>query len=115
MEIGNKLSIISTLLKKVVDDIDCNNSNLSEEDQDEALGLLTNIVDDRTRVTKGYICNKMLHISSSTFDNYVRDNKIPKGIQVAFSKEITWSKKEIKKFKDSFIKRPYKRKEERSR
>lgn len=115
MAIENKLSIISTVLKKIIEDIDCDNSNLSEEDQDKALDFLTELVDDRSRVTKGYICNKILHISSSTFDNYVRDGKLPKGTQMAHSKELTWSRRGIKKFRDSFIKRPYKRKEERSR
>ena len=41
-----------------------------------------------------------LGVSRATFDNYVREGKIPKGTHQAGFKELSWSQKDL----DSFIK-----------
>ena len=94
------LRIIRDLLLKIVDNIDAGNSNLSDE---EALKLMTNLkelTDKEQRISKYQAC-QYLNVSRATFDNYVREGKLPKGKHTAGFKELSYSKKDL----DAFIER----------
>lgn len=71
-------SIIRTLLQKFIDDIDSDNCNITMEQQSKIISVLSNIANpDQSKVQA---CD-YLGVSRATFDNYVRDGFIPKGIK----------------------------------
>lgn len=91
------LRIIRNLLQKIIDDIDAGNSNINEADAIEVAKILT----EYTRKDKGiskYSACQYLNISRATFDNYVREGKIPKGKHEIRFKELRWYKKDLDKF-----------------
>lgn len=67
-------SIIRTLLQKFIDDIDSDNPDY--------------------RMSKVQACD-YLGVSRATFDNYVRDGFIPKGIKQEGFKELSWQKSDL--------------------
>lgn len=97
------LEIIRNLLIKIVKDIDAGNSNITENEAIELTKVLQSYTDKTIKLSKYQAC-QYLNISRATFDNYVKDGKIPKGTHQAGFKELSWSKKDL----DNFIKE-YKR------
>lgn len=94
------LGVIRNLLQKIIDDIDAGNSNISETDAIEVAKVLS----EYTRKDKGiskYSACEYLNISRATFDNYVREGKLPKGKHDIGFKELSWSKKDL----DEFVKK----------
>lgn len=89
------LKIIKKLLIKVIQDIDAGNSNITEEEGIEILQYLNNLTN--RRLSKYEAC-KYLNISRATFDNYVKDGKLPKGKKETGFKELSWSKLDLDKF-----------------
>lgn len=89
-------------LAQIISDIDAGNTNLEEDEEMEILSTITNIMDKKVKLSKYQACN-YLGISRATFDNYVREGKLPKGKKEQGFKELFWTKKElteaIKKFK----------------
>lgn len=90
------LSIIRGLLSEIIDDIDSDNSNMSEEDELKVVKLLKKYTRKDIPMSK-YQAYTYLNISRATFDNLVRDGKIPKGKKVEGFKELFWYKKDIDK------------------
>lgn len=91
------LRVIRNLLQKIIEDIDTGNSNISENDAIEIVKVLS----EYTRKDKGiskYAACEYLNISRATFDNYVREGKIPKGKHEIGFKELRWYKKDLDKF-----------------
>ena len=86
------LNIIRSLLGKIVNDIDAGNSNITEEEGKEIIKILTNI--SEPRLSKYQAC-QYLNVSRATFDNLVRDGKLPEGSRQAGFKEKFWKKSEI--------------------
>lgn len=90
------LQTIKRLLLSIIDDIDAGNSDISEE---EALKIAKTL---RTMVRKDIPMSKYqaytyLNISRATFDNLVREGKIPRGKKIPGFKELVWQKKDLKK------------------
>ena len=73
-------SIIANMLRKLADDIQVNNTNASEDELMEICDKLNYILDPN-RIMSKYEAAKYLHISRATFDNYVSQGLIPKGIK----------------------------------
>lgn len=91
------LRVIRNLLQKIISDIDSGNSNISETESIEIIKILS----EYTRKDKGiskYAACEYLNISRATFDNYVREGKIPKGKHEIGFKELRWYKKDLDKF-----------------
>lgn len=91
------IKTIRKLLIDIINNIDSGNSNMSEEGCIEALNLLKKFTDKDKRLSKYESC-KYLNISRATFDNYVREGKLPRGIKQVGFKELSWSKKDLDKF-----------------
>lgn len=94
------LSIIRKLLVDIIENIDAGNSNISEAEEFEVIEIIRRFTDKTERLSKYEAC-KYLNVSRATFDNYVRDCKLPKGKKVAGFNELSWSKKEL----DEYIKK----------
>lgn len=91
------LGVIRNLLCKIIDDIDCGNSNLTSEEALEFAKVLQSYTDKTKRLSKYQAC-QYLNVSRATFDNYVRAGKLPRGKHEAGFKELSWSKKDLDNF-----------------
>jgi predicted DNA-binding transcriptional regulator AlpA len=97
------LKVIKELLLKVIDNIDSGNSNISEDEGIEIIGMIKTLTDKTQRLSKYKAC-EYLNVSRATFDNYVREGKLPKGKKVAGFNELSWTKKELDEYKKKFKK-----------
>lgn len=88
------LGVIRSLLLKIVDDIDAGNSNISEGEAIEIVDSLKRFTDKERRLSKYAAC-EYLNVSRATFDNYVREGKLPRGKHEIGFKELSWDKKEL--------------------
>lgn len=88
------IELIKKYLLKIVDDIDAGNSNLTEAEATEIVDTLKRLSDREKRLSKYQAC-KYLNISRATFDNYVREGKLPKGNKESGFKELSWNKKDL--------------------
>lgn len=93
------LEIIKKLLQEIIDNIDSGNSNIDESEGEKIIKTIKELTNKEKRYSKYAAC-KFLNISRATFDNYVRDGKLPKGKHEAGFKELSWSRKDL----DTFIK-----------
>lgn len=91
------LKVIRNLLLKIVDDIDVGNSNITEEEALEIIDSLKKFTDKEKRLSKYAAC-QYLNISRATFDNYVREGKLPRGKHEISFKELSYSKKDLDEF-----------------
>lgn len=89
------LTIVKNLLKKILDDIDAGNSNITEAEEKQIIDMLTSITE--SRLSK-YQAMQYLNVSRATFDNLVREGKLPKGSRQAGFKEKFWKKSDILKY-----------------
>lgn len=88
------LQTIKKLLLNIVSDIDAGNSNIDEDEAMEIIKLLKESVRKDVPMSK-YQAYTFLNISRATFDNLVREGKLPKGKKVAGFKELQWFKKDL--------------------
>lgn len=86
------LAIVRNLLKKILDDIDAGNSNITEDEEKQIIDVLTSITEPRL---SKYQAMQYLNVSRATFDNLVREGKLPQGSRQAGFKEKFWKKSEI--------------------
>lgn len=94
------LKVIRSLLLKIVDDIDAGNSNISEGEAIKIVDSLKRFTDKEKRLSKYAAC-EYLNVSRATFDNYIREGKLPRGKHEIDFKELSWSEKEL----DEFVKK----------
>ena len=94
----NKLNILKNVLLQIIEDIDTGNSMASNEELDEIFDVINKTVNVQTKLSKYQAC-KYLRISRATFDNWVRDGKIPKGKKELGFKELFWTKSDLDKVK----------------
>lgn len=94
----SKLEILKMALSQLVGNIDSGNSNASDEQIDEMLDIINKTTNTQNKLSKYQAC-KYLNISRATFDNWVRDGKIPEGIKEQGFKEKFWVKSDLDKVK----------------
>lgn len=90
---------IGKLLRSVADNIDAGNTNITEDEATEICDYIGFMVNPESKLSK-YQATKFLNISRATFDNYVRDGKLPKGMDQQGFKEKFWYKRDLIKFKN---------------
>lgn len=91
------MKVLSNLFRKIADDIDCGNSNITENEALELIDSVKKFTDKTERISKYEAC-RYLNISRATFDNYVRAGLIPKGEHRIGFKELSWQKKDLDDF-----------------
>ena len=72
------LNVIKEQLLKIIENIDAGNSNISEEEAINTLKYIRELTDEDKRLSKYQVC-QYLNVSRATFDNYVREGKLPRG------------------------------------
>ena len=91
------LKEIKKQLLRIIDDIDCGNSDVTEEEELEILECLQKLTRKDTPISK-YQAYTYLNISRATFDNLVSEGKLPKGKKVAGFKELMWYKRDLNSY-----------------
>lgn len=91
------LGVIKKQLLKIIDDIDCGNSDISEEEAIEVAKVLSRYTRKDNPMSK-YQAYTYLNISRATFDNLVRDGSLPRGKKIAGFKELVWYKRDLNKY-----------------
>ena len=89
---------VKEALLNIVDRIDSNTSNLDREGALEIIELANRLTNTENKLSKYQAC-KYLKISRATFDNWVRDGKIPPGKKEQGFKELFWLMDDLKKVK----------------
>lgn len=89
------IGLIRSLLQNCIDRIDAGNSNLSAEEEMEVIEIFKNYTNKDRKLSKYQAC-KYLNISRATFDNYIRDGKIPRGKKEVGFKELFWKESELR-------------------
>lgn len=92
------LKVIRNLLLKIVDNIDAGNSNITENEAIELAKVLQSYTDKTVKMSKYQAC-QYLNVSRATFDNYVREGKLPRGKKEAGFKELFYTQKDLDEFK----------------
>lgn len=92
------LKVIRSILNKIIKDIDCGNSNITENEAMELTKVLQSYTDKTVKMSKYQAC-RYLNVSRATFDNYVRESKLPRGKKEAGFKELFWTQKDLDEFK----------------
>lgn len=82
-------------LKSLTKDLEKGNFECSEEEMESALDELAKFNSQR-HMSKESAC-MYLDISRATFDNLVREGKIPKGEKALGFKELGWKKSDLDK------------------
>lgn len=93
-----KIELLRLTLQNAINSIDCGNSNASEEQCDELIDIINKVVNTQNKLSKYQAC-KYLKISRATFDNWVRDGKLPKGRKEQGFKELFWYRSDLDNIK----------------
>lgn len=88
------INIIKKLLFQLINDLDAGNSNISEEDGEQIIEMIQKLSRKDEGISKYDAC-KYLNVSRATFDNLVREGKLPKGKHVSGFKELRFYKKDL--------------------
>ena len=91
------LKILRQLLAKLIDDIDADNTHLEEDDMLEIIDKLKELREKEIVFSK-YQAYTYLNISRATFDNLVKDKKLPRGRKEQGFKELRWYKKDLDRY-----------------
>ena len=92
------IKVIRNLLLKIVNNIDAGNSNITENEAMELAKVLQSYTDKTVKMIKYQAC-QYLNVSRATFDNYVREGKLPRGKKEAGFKELFYTQKDLDEFK----------------
>lgn len=87
--------VLSAQLKKIANDLDCGNTDASEDELVEVIDFVNKVVRRDEPLSK-YQAYTYLNISRAKFDNLVREGRLPKGQKVAGFKELRWYKRDLK-------------------
>ena len=88
------LKVIARMLRSIADKIDDGSISSNPEETMQVMETIKGFVDKEQRLSKYEAC-RYLNISRATFDNYVREGKLPKGQKQAGFKELSWSYKNL--------------------
>lgn len=88
------LKVIARMLRSIADKIDDGSISSNPEETMQVMETIKGFVDKEQRLSKYEAC-RYLNISRATFDNYVREGKLPKGQKQAGFKELSWSYKDL--------------------
>lgn len=94
------MQIIKKLLLQIIADIDAGNSNLTAEEEIKLLEAIKYLTTKDEGMSKYSAC-QYLNISRATFDNYVKEGKLPKGKHIIGFKELRFYKKDLNNFIES--------------
>lgn len=99
-KLNPKLKLLKDLMYELADNIDPNTCINQEDKVDTAIESLTILNRGIPRISKTEACEKILHCSTRTFDNYLKLGIIPPGHKRPHFKELSWREKDFDKAKE---------------
>lgn len=93
------LKLLSKELRDLADRIDSDNTYLTQDEQMEVIDFLKGFAKDKPM--SKYQAFNYLHISRATFDNLVKEGKIPPGKKQQGFNELQWFQKDLDKYRAS--------------
>lgn len=93
------LFLIKKYLEQIIQDIESGNSNISAEEELQIADLLVKFTDKNRKLSKYQAC-EYLGVSRATFDNLVREGKLPKGRKQQGFKELFYFESDLRKYKE---------------
>lgn len=99
-KVNIKLQLLKTLLYQIADNINPETCNQDEDSLDAAIDAVSKLNRGIPRISKTEACEKILHCSPRTFENYIQLGIIPPGRKVAHFKELSWSERDFDKAKE---------------
>lgn len=102
------LNTIKQLLLNLANNINSDNCSISEKEALELIHLLEaySAKAQNNRLSKYKAC-EALKVSRATFDNLVKQGKLPKGKKEEGFKELSWDKKDIDNYINNTTKKCY--------
>lgn len=91
------IKLLRKYLVNLIEDIDADNTNITEEEAIKLCGIVKEVTRKDERMSK-YKAYTYLNVSRATFDNYVAQGLLPKGTKEIGYKELSWYKKDLDKF-----------------
>lgn len=113
-----KLKVLRKVLEEAIANIDAGNSNHSDDELDDIISSLTKLNRGIKRISKREACERILHCSPSSFDNYIKLGLIPRGhkecgveigggtIKInipSFDKQLVFDYNDIETFKQNIL------------
>lgn len=99
-KLNPKLKLLKDLMYQIADNIDPNTCINQEDKVDAAIESLTILNKGIPRISKTEACERILHCSTRTFDNYLKLGIIPPGHKTPHFKELSWREKDFDKAKE---------------
>ena len=99
-KVNIKLQLLKTLLYQITDNINPETFNQDEDSLDAAIDAVTKLNRGIPRISKAEACERILHCSTRTFENYLQLGIIPPGRKVAHFKELSWCERDFYKAKE---------------
>lgn len=99
-KVNTKFKLLKDLLYQIADNINPETCNQDDESIDAAIEAVTKLNRGIPRISKAEACEKILHCSTRTFENYIQLGIIPPGRKVAHFKELSWSERDFDKAKE---------------
>lgn len=99
-KVNTKLKLLKDLLYQIADNTNPETCNQDDESIDAAIEAVTKLNRGIPRISKAEACEKILHCSTRTFENYIQLGIIPPGRKVAHFKELSWSERDFDKAKE---------------
>lgn len=92
--------LVKRALSNIIFNIDAGTSTFDDEETMQIVKFANGITNTENKLSKYQAC-KYLKISRATFDNWVRDGKLPKGKKEQGFKELFWSLEDLKQIKNN--------------
>lgn len=91
------MEVVKNELLKIIDNIDNGNTLQSEDELIEVVDFLK-MYTNKDVVMSKYQAFNYIHVSRATFDNLVKEGKIPQGIKQQGFTEKAWLKKDLDEY-----------------
>jgi predicted DNA-binding transcriptional regulator AlpA len=91
-----QIAKLKSLLNIVINELDSGHTTLDNDDVEKIIDDIKEVLSNNKPLSK-YQAYTYLNISRATFDNMVRDGKIPKGQKIEGFKELFWYKYDLDK------------------
>ena len=99
-KLNPKLKLLKDLMYQIADNINPETCQNQEDKIDAAIESLTILNKGIPRISKAEACERILHCSTRTFDNYLKLGIIPPGHKIPHFKELSWREKDFDKAKE---------------
>lgn len=91
------IQLIKAALKQLLEDMDSGNTNINEKQQEKLLSLLLQF---NSKELSKLEAAEYIGVSRATFDKYIREGLIPKGMKRQGVSNLFWKKSDLDKYLD---------------